>query len=204
MGVFDNLKEEFNIEEAESQVKSVISTANEKIEEVKEGIKTQKYTIEDKEYIKAELQDLIASDREVMESLKDMIVNGGGTPNLYAVYATVSKSVRENVQQLKELCKDITNYQVIESNEEFKEKALASKERLAEKRLAGKSNGNNAPGQITQNNTYISKAENPYTNCFAVKRNGNNGQRSPFNEDKAKDIVLTSMSILNQIQTLKS
>ena len=40
-------------------------------------------------------------------------------------------------------------------NEEFKEKALASKERLAEKRLAGKSNGNNAPGQITQNNTYI-------------------------------------------------
>ena len=119
MGVFDNLKEEFNIEEAESQVKSVISTANEKIEEVKEGIKTQKYTIEDKEYIKAELQDLIASDREVMESLKDMIVNGGGTPNLYAVYATVSKSVRENVQQLKELCKDITNYQVIESNEEF-------------------------------------------------------------------------------------
>ena len=34
MGVFDNLKEEFNIEEAESQVKSVISTANEKIEEI--------------------------------------------------------------------------------------------------------------------------------------------------------------------------
>lgn len=162
MGVFDNLKEEFNIEEAESQAKSVISTANEKIEEVKEGIKTQKYTIEDKEYIKAELQDLIASDREVMESLKDMIVNGGGTPNLYAVYATVSKSVRENVQQLKELCKDITNYQVIESNEEFKEKALASKERLAEKRLAGKSNGNNTPGQITQNNTYIFNPKEQY------------------------------------------
>ena len=97
-----------------------------------------------------------------MESLKDMIVNGGGTPNLYAVYATVSKSVRENVQQLKELCKDITNYQVIESNEEFKEKALASKERLAEKRLAGKSNGNNAPGQITQNNTYIFNPKEQY------------------------------------------
>ena len=66
MGVFDNLKDEFNIEEAETQVKTVISNANEKIEEVKEGIKTQKYTLEDKEYIKAELQDLIASDREVM------------------------------------------------------------------------------------------------------------------------------------------
>ena len=161
MGVFDNLKDEFNIEEAETQVKSVISNANEKIEEVKEGIKTQKYTLEDKEYIKAELQDLIASDREVMEELKNMILNGAGTPNMYAVYATLSKSVRENVQQLKELSKDITDYQVIESNEQFKEKTLASKERLAEKRLAGKV-ANNAPGQITQNNTYIFNPKEQY------------------------------------------
>ena len=72
---------------------------------------------------------------------------------MYAVYATLSKSVRENVAQLKELSKDLTDYQVIESAEEFKEKALASKERLAEKRLAGKNP--TAPGQITQNNTYI-------------------------------------------------
>ena len=161
MGVFDNLKDEFNIEEAETQVKTVISNANEKIEEVKEGIKTQKYTLEDKEYIKAELQDLIASDREVMEELKNMILNGAGTPNMYAIYATLSKSVRENVQQLKELSKDITDYQVIESNEQFKEKTLASKERLAEKRLAGKA-ANNAPGQITQNNTYIFNPKEQY------------------------------------------
>lgn len=161
MGVFDNLKDEFNIEEAETQVKSVISNANEKIEEVKEGIKIQKYTLEDKEYIKTELQDLIASDREVMEELKNMILNGAGTPNMYAVYATLSKSVRENVQQLKDLSKDITDYQVIESNEQFKEKTLASKERLAEKRLAGKA-ANNAPGQITQNNTYIFNPKEQY------------------------------------------
>lgn len=161
MGVFDNLKDEFNIEEAETQVKTVISNANEKIEEVKEGIKIQKYTLEDKEYIKAELQDLIASDREVMEELKNMILNGAGTPNMYAVYATLSKSVRENVQQLKDLSKDITDYQVIESNEQFKEKTLASKERLAEKRLAGKA-ANNAPGQITQNNTYIFNPKEQY------------------------------------------
>jgi hypothetical protein len=161
MGVFDHLKDEFNIEEAESQVNNVISTANEKIEEVKEGIKNQKYTIEDKEYIKAELQDLIASDREVMESLKEMILNGSSTPNMYAVYATISKSVRENVQQLKELAKDITNYQVIESTEDFKERTLESRERLAEKRLAGKGN-NNVPGQITQNNTYIFNPKEQY------------------------------------------
>ena len=51
MGVFDNLKDEFNIEEAETQVKSVISNANEKIEEVKEGIKTQKYTLDRKSVV---------------------------------------------------------------------------------------------------------------------------------------------------------
>ena len=66
-----------------------------------------------------------------------------------------------NIQQLKELSKDITDYQVIESNEQFKEKTLASKERLAEKRLAGKA-ANNAPGQITQNNTYIFNPKEQY------------------------------------------
>jgi hypothetical protein len=162
MGVFDNLKDEFNIEEAETKVNSVIASANEKMAEVREGIVSQKYNIEDKEYIKAELQDLIASDREVMESLRDMIVNGAGTPNMYAVYATLSKSVRENVSQLKELSKDVTNYQVIESNEEFREKALASKERLAEKRLAGKGQQEKVPGQITQNNTYIFNPKEQY------------------------------------------
>ena len=70
--------------------------------------------------------------------------------------------VKSFSNKLKELCKNITNYQVIESNEEFKEKALASKERLAEKRLAGKSSGNNTPGQITQNNTYIFNPKEQY------------------------------------------
>lgn len=160
MGVFDNLKDEFNIEEAEHKVSATIATSKEKIDEVRTGIATQKYTLEDKEYIKAELQDLIASDREVMESMKEMILNGSPTPNMFAVYATLSKSVRENVAQLKELSKDITNYQVIESNEEFKEKTLEFKEKVAEKKLAGK--GNNVPGQITQNNTYIFNPKEQY------------------------------------------
>ena len=154
MEVFKNLKKEFNIDEAEPIVNSVLDKAKEKIEEVKDGILNQKYTLEDKEYIKTELQDLIASDREVMDALKDMILNGAGTPNMYAVYATLSKSVRENVQQLKELSKNITDYQVIESSEKFKEKTLETKVQLAEKRLSNK-NQSNVPGQITQNNTYI-------------------------------------------------
>ena len=138
MDAFKKLKDEFNLDEVEEKAKESIAKADEKVEEVREGIKTQKYTLEDKEYIISELQDLIASDREVMESLKDMIVNGAGNPGIYAVYATLSKSVRENVAKLSDVEKEITDYQVTESNEEYRERVFASKERLAEKKLTTK------------------------------------------------------------------
>lgn len=153
MDTFKSLKDEFNLDEVEEKAKESIAKADEKVEEVREGIKTQKYTLEDKEYIISELQDLIASDREVMESLKDMIVNGAGNPGIYAVYATLSKSVRENVAKLSDVEKEITDYQVTESNEEYRERVFASKERLAEKKLTTKTPA--VPGQLTQNNTYI-------------------------------------------------
>lgn len=153
MDAFQSLKEEFNLDEAEAEVKNALVKADEKIAEVREGIKSQKYNLEDKEYIITELQDLIASDREVMSTLKDMITQGAGNPAMYAVYATLSKSVRENVTKLSDVEKEITDYQVIESNEEYREKVLASKERMAERKAITNSGG--TTGQLTQNNTYI-------------------------------------------------
>jgi aminoglycoside phosphotransferase family enzyme len=70
------------------------------------------------------------------------------------LYATLSKSVRDNVAQLTELEKIITDYQVVETGENFKEKSLEMKERLATKRLTA-DKSQQVPGQITQNNTYI-------------------------------------------------
>ena len=155
MDVFKGLKEQFNIDEATADIKEAVATANEKIEEIQEGISTQKYTIEDKNYLKMELQDLIATDREVMESLRDQLVNGAPS-QLYVAYSTLSKSVRENIAKLIDLEKQITDYQVVESNEEFRERSLATKERLANKRLENKAAQQpGVPGQITQNNTYI-------------------------------------------------
>lgn len=155
MDTFKNLKDEFDIDEAEAEVKTALAKVDEKIDEVREGIKKQKYTLEDKEYIIAELQDLIASDREVMESLKDMIVQGAGNPAMYTVYATLSKSVRENVAKLSDVEKEITDYQVTEANEEYRERVFASKERIAEKKLSNNKAVGSMPGQLTQNNTYI-------------------------------------------------
>ena len=132
MDAFQSLKEEFNLDEAEAEVKNALVKADEKIAEVREGIKSQKYNLEDKEYI---------------------ITQGAGNPAMYAVYATLSKSVRENVAKLSDVEKEITDYQVIESNEEYREKVLASKERMAERKAVTNSGG--TPGQLTQNNTYI-------------------------------------------------
>ena len=154
MSGFEGLEKEFNIEAVEEDVKSTISAANVKINEIRDGIVEQKYTLADKEYLMTELQELIESDREVMDSLKDLILGGAVAPNFYMMYTALSKSVRDNVAQLTELEKIITDYQVVETGENFKEKSLELKEKLATKRITA-DKGQQVPGQITQNNTYI-------------------------------------------------
>lgn len=152
MDVFKNLKEEFNIDETIQEAEAIIDETSNKIDEISESIERQKYNLEDKEYLKIELQDLIASDRLVLETLKAQVTAGAG-PNYAVVYATLSKSVRENISKLIDLEKQITDYQVIESNEDFRERTLQAKERAAERRLTNKSTPNN---QYTQNNnTFI-------------------------------------------------
>ena len=155
MDAYKNLKDEFNIDEIEEEAEASVANTAEKLDVAAEEVKSQKYTLEDKRYLITELQDLIASDREIMEMLKDMVLNGTAMPAQVMAYATISKSVRENIAKLSDIEKEITDYQVTESNEKFREKTLESKERLAEKRLAARSSSNNTPGQLTQNNTYI-------------------------------------------------
>lgn len=158
MDAFEGLKEEFNIDEVEEKVEET----SEKIEAIAENIAKQKYNLEDKEYLKLELQDLIASDREVMNVLKDECTAGAG-PQLLMAYTALSKSVRENIAKLMDLEKQITDYQVTESNEEFREKVLESKERAAERRLSAAQRAlPGTTGQLTQNNTYIFNAKDQF------------------------------------------
>lgn len=163
MDAFKTLKEEFNIEEDIKEAKTQISNTQEKIDEISQNLTEQKYNLEDKEYLKIELQDLIASDRAVLEVLKEDSINGAGPATIMA-YATISKSVRENLAKLIDLEKMITDYQVTETNEEYKERALQAKERASERRLANKQQAlpNNSPKQVTQNNTYIFNAKEQF------------------------------------------
>lgn len=163
MDAFKSLKDEFNIEEDIKDAEEQIAATEEKIDEITQNLADQKYNLEDKEYLKLELQDLIASDRAVMEVLKEDCINGGGPATVMA-YATISKSVRENVAKLIDLEKQITDYQVTESNEDYRERVLEAKERASERRLAASRQAlpNNTPGQLTQNNTYIFNAKDQF------------------------------------------
>lgn len=155
MSVFENLDKEFDLDELEEKVANDIKHTAVALSEVSEGMAAQKYTIEDQRYLKVELQELINSDKEVLAALKEQVLTPGAPVAYAGFYATLSKSMRENLAQFAELEKQLTDYQVIESNEQFREKTLESKERLAERRLARLGGDNKVPGQITQNNTYI-------------------------------------------------
>ena len=171
MDVFKSLKEEFNIEEDIEEAKNQVAGTQEKIEEIEQNLADQKYNLEDKEYSKLELQDLIASDRAVLEVLKEDAVNGAGPATIMA-YATISKSVRENVAKLIDLEKQITDYQVTESNEDYRERVLEAKERASERRLAASRQAlpNSTPGQLTQNNTYIFNAKDQFKALCETER----------------------------------
>ena len=80
--------------------------------------KAQKYTLEDLEYMKTELQDRIESDRIVAEEMKQCC-KVGAPPRIFEVYAKLSSNISENVMKLAALNKMITDYQVTENKEEF-------------------------------------------------------------------------------------
>ena len=65
MSVSQTIADAFDIDLSEKQVED----ATERINEIKTSAAEQKYSLEDKEYIRAELQSLIESNRTVLETL---------------------------------------------------------------------------------------------------------------------------------------
>ena len=147
--VFESLDKEFDIEE---EVKETETKTALKIQEVKEGIQTQKYNLEDKNYLKTELQDLIATNRLVLETLAGQIKFGCDL-GLVTTFATISKTITDNIAELIKLEKQITDYQVTESNENMKREAMEQRERIANNRISAKKPG--IPGTLSQTNNII-------------------------------------------------
>ena len=130
--IFETLKNEFNIEEEKAEV---VSESPKYIEKVEEGLKQQKYNIEDIEYMKAELQSLIATNQTVLASLADQL-KIGSPPHMYDVFRNMSETISNQIMKFFQLHKQITDYQIVESQENLKKEALEQKERIAQARIA--------------------------------------------------------------------
>lgn len=140
---FDSLNNIFNInndmdgfdDEVEKQ-KKIISD------------KSQKYTLEDLEYMKTELQDRIECDRTVAEEMKQCC-KVGAPPRIFEVYAKLSSGISENVMRLAALNKMITDYQVTENKEEIQKQQIEQRQMT----ILRKIEKNNSAGQtLVQNN----------------------------------------------------
>lgn len=142
MSIEKTLADTFDIDLSEQQVED--STA--RIAEIKEEISKQKYTLEDKEYIRAELQTLIERNSQVLETLSEQC-KLGASPRLFEVYSTLSNTISNNLMDLAKLNQTITDYQVTETNENMKKQALDRQRTLAKSEPG-------SPTTLVQNNTY--------------------------------------------------
>lgn len=145
MSIENTLADTFDIDLSEQQVEE----STKRISEISADVRDQKYNLEDKEYIRAELQSLIELNRKVLETLSEQC-KLGAPPRMYEVFSTLSNSISTNLMNLANLDKTVTDYQVKESDEEFRERANEQKVALINSKL--KTGG--SPGTLIQNNTY--------------------------------------------------
>lgn len=141
---FDTLNDTFNIgndiEDMEEQEEKVVP---------KKSTKNQKYSLEDLEYMKTELQDRIESNRVVCEELKNCC-KVGAPPRMFEVYAKLSMTISEDIMHLADLNRQITDYQIVESKEEMRRQEIELKQQNALKKI--EAGATKVPQSLTQNN----------------------------------------------------
>lgn len=143
MSVSQTIADAFDIDLSTQQVEE----STERINEIKTSAAQQKYTLEDKEYIRAELQSLIELNRTVLETLGENC-KLGAPPRLYEVYASLSNTVATNLMDLAKLNQTMTDYQVKETDENLRVANMEARQQ----QIAQQSN---QPHSVNvQNNTY--------------------------------------------------
>ena len=146
---FDTLNDTFNIN---NDIEDM-DEGGEELKPAKES-KKQKYSLENLEYIKTELQDRIESNRIVCEELKTCC-KVGAPPRMFEVYAKLSMTISEDIMHLADIERQITDYQVVESKEKMRQQEFELKQQQALKRTEGAAK-TSGPQSFTQinNNTY--------------------------------------------------
>lgn len=161
MGEFDKINDSLDTNFDEVAATKAVDNAVTKVEEIKtkkdelvEKVQTmvtskeQKYTLEDKEYIKFELQSLIENNKQVMMNLQNEL-KIGAPPRIYETFAILSNSTAGIIKELLALNRQITNYQVIES--EQKDKKELTLKQIEVKTLSSNSQQANSITNVSNN-----------------------------------------------------
>ncbi len=128
---FSKLCETFDMDSTEAQAVEKIDDNKKRIVALGDSVSSkQKYDLQDKEYIRFELQSLIEENRVILQALGEQC-KAGAAPRLFEVYATLSTAVRESLRELRDINKTITDYQVTEDREQLKQDALELKKKAA-------------------------------------------------------------------------
>jgi hypothetical protein len=141
---FDTLNSTFNIDNDIEDIEQ-----QEEKTETKKVTKSQKYTLEDLEYMKTELQDRIESNRIVCEELKNCC-KVGAPPRMFEVYAKLSMTISEDIMHLADLNRQITDYQIVENKENMRKQEIELKQQNTLKKIEAASI--KSPQSVTQNN----------------------------------------------------
>lgn len=73
----------------------------------------QRYDLEDRAYMKAQLKTLISDNRAVMDVIESQL-KIGTNPHLFEVYGNLSKLVADNVMRLAKIDQMVTDYKIVE------------------------------------------------------------------------------------------
>ena len=149
---FDKLNDTFNVDNDIEDIDEGVEKITLEDTKTKSKKKSQKYTLEDLEFLKTELQDRIENNRIVANELAQTL-KVGAPPRLYEVYAKLSSTISDDIMHLADISRQITDYQVVESKENLRKEELELKKQQQEKKALASIN--KTPQNLTQiQNTY--------------------------------------------------
>ena len=149
---FDKLNDTFNVDNDIEDIDEGVERITLENTKANSKKKSQKYTLEDLEFLKTELQDRIENNRIVANELAQAL-KVGAAPRLYEVYAKLSSTISDDIMHLADISRQITDYQVVESKENLRKEELELKKQQQEKKALASIN--KTPQNLTQiQNTY--------------------------------------------------
>lgn len=134
-----------------AEMKQKAKEDHKQIVALEKEVKLQRYDLEDRAYMKAQLKALISDNRAVLDCIESQL-KIGTNPHLFEVYGNLSKTVSDNIMRLAKIDQMVTDYKIVEDKGTGNIKHDVMKDQMEAAAAAGQ---NMQGAQITQiNNTF--------------------------------------------------